>query len=398
MSPGVESVEGNARTAGPLELDSSRRRVAFVVHVMQVAGAEVLVTETVRRLGHAIEPTVFCLDSVGTLGEQLRSEGVDVICLDRRPGLDWGVARRLAREVKRLHVEVVHAHQYTPFFYSALARGLTGNAFRLILTEHGRHYPDVVSPLRRAVNRLVLARQATEINAVCHFSAESLGRVDGFPGRRIAVIENGIQVERYGRPADIASLRAGLGLDSSRRYLTCVARLHPIKDHAMLLRAFARIATSHGDVDLLLAGDGPLRGELEAEANGLGIGSRVKFLGVRRDIPELLAASDVFVLTSVCEAASLTLLEALASGLPVVVTDVGGNPEIVRQGVEGLLVPRGDDSAVAGALGRLLDDPQAAADMGAAGRARALDRYRLETTIDSYHDLYRRLAPRGADR
>jgi glycosyltransferase involved in cell wall biosynthesis len=242
---------------------SSPIRVGLVVHVMQVAGAEVLVAETVRRLRGEVEATVFCLDAVGTLGERLRDEGVDVVCLGRRPGRDWRVGWRLAREARARRVEVLHAHQYTPFFYSALARVFHGGGLRIVLTEHGRHYPDVVRPLRRAVNRLVLDHLADAVNACCEFSAEGLARVDGFSGSRIEVIENGIDLPRYHSSGDRAALRRKLGLDPDRRYVVTVARFHPVKDHAMLLRGFAAAAASRPDVDLLLAGDGPLRPDLE---------------------------------------------------------------------------------------------------------------------------------------
>jgi glycosyltransferase involved in cell wall biosynthesis len=370
-------------------------RVAFVMHVMQVAGAEMLVTETIRRLGGRIAPSIFCLDAVGPLGERLRAEGVDVACFDRRPGRDFGVAARMARALRQRSTDVVHAHQYTPFFYAAIARVLAGGRPRLVLTEHGRHFPDVVSPKRRAANRLVFDRLADAVNAVCGFSARALGRNDGFTGARIEVIENGVEVSRYGRASDRGAALRAAGLDPDRRYIACVARFHPVKDHAMLLRGFARVAAARGDADLLLVGDGPLRADLEAQARALGIAERVRFLGVRRDVPGILGATDVFTLTSVSEAASLTLLEAMASSLPVVVTAVGGNPEIVRDGVDGLLVPRGDDAALASALIGLLDDPARAARLGASGRSRVEERYRLERTVERYGRLYERLAGRA---
>ena len=152
---------------------------------------------------------------------------------------------------------------------------------------------------------------------------------------------------------------------------------------------------AHGDdVDLLLVGDGPLRGELQGLLRQLGMDARVQFLGLRSDVPDILEAVDLFALTSVSEAASLTLLEAMASRLPVVVTAVGGNPEIVRQGKEGFLVPRGNVQAVAAAFLRLLDDPVTATAMGAAGRARVEEHYQLSGTIGCYLELYRRLCPR----
>ncbi len=374
-------------------------RVGFVLHVMQVAGAEVLVLETIRRLGSRIKPTIFCLDAVGRLGEQLRAEGVEVVCLERRPGRDWRLPWRLAREIRRRDIEVLHAHQYTPFFYAALARALVWLKPRLILTEHGRHFPDVVSPLRRAVNRLLLDRLADAVNACCAFSARALCEVDGFAGGRIEVIENGIEPERYQLATDQTALRQRLGLKPERRYVINVARHHPVKDQATLLRGFAVVAGRRDDVDLLLAGDGPGRAGLERQAADLGIAGRVKFLGVRRDVPDLLRAADIFALTSVSEAASLTLLEAMAAGLPVVVTEVGGNPEIVRHGREGLLVPRGDASALAEALGQLLDDPARAMNLGRAGRTRVGRRYRLGRTVEAYGRLYERFChPRATVR
>ncbi|QJW97377.1 glycosyltransferase [Frigoriglobus tundricola] len=369
-------------------------RVAFVVHLMQVAGAEVFVRETIRRLGPRIKPTIFCLDSVGRIGEELIAEGVDLECFGRKPGRDWRVSRELAAAIRRRDIEVVHAHQYTPFFYTALAKPLCGFRPKVILTEHGRHYPDRVSPARRAVNRLVLDRLADAVTACCRFSAEGLTRTDGFAGARIEVIENGIEIDRYGPPADKALAKREVGLEPARRYLIHVARHHPVKDQATLLRGFAQAASTLPDLDLLMVGDGPLREELEALARELRVPERVKFLGIRTDIPELMRAADAFALTSLSEAASLTLLEALASALPAIVTNVGGNPEIVRHEREGLLFPRGDANGCADAISRVFRNPELAARLGAAGRERAVERYQLDRTVEEYFRLYSRLAGR----
>ncbi len=129
-------------------------------------------------------------------------------------------------------------------------------------------------------------------------------------------------------------------------------------------------------------------------AASLGVVNRVKFVGIKQNVADWLRASHLFALTSVSEAASLTLLEAMASGLPVVVTDVGGNPEIVRDGTHGLLFPRGDAEAGAACLRRLLRDGEFAERLGASGRARVAERYQLHQTIDAYYALYRRLARR----
>jgi glycosyltransferase involved in cell wall biosynthesis len=376
--------------------------MGFVLHAMQVAGAEMLVVEIVRRMGGSFEPTIICLDGVGPLGEQLRMDGVEVINLSRRPGKDLRAVWRLARSIRTRGIEVVHAHQYTPFFYAALAKLIVPGQFRLILTEHGRHYPDVVSPRRRFANRWLLGPMADAITGVCQFSVDSLARADGFARQRISVIDNGIVLDRYKvvDACERAETRAHLSLDPGRRYVGNVARFHPVKDQAMLLRAFARVAAARDDVDLLLVGDGPLREMLEEQCRSLGIFARVRFLGVRTDVPDILPALDVFALTSLSEAASLTLLEAMASGLPTVVTAVGGNPELVRDGVDGLHVPRGDECATAHAILHILSDAGLASRMGQAARERVVERYQLDAAVAAYLRLYRDLckSPRARDR
>jgi L-malate glycosyltransferase len=386
-SPG----SGEIQTPLPLPLLTKSIRVGFVMHKMQVAGAEVLVAEMIRQLKGRIEPTIFCLDAIGEIGEQLRDEGVRVVVLNRKPGRDWGVAYRLRDSIREHSIQVVHAHQYSPFFYAALAKILNRGRFKLIFTEHGRHYPDHVSPVRRAVNRLMLDHTADAVNAVCQFAADAVCKVDGFRGNRIEVIENGIDINRYHMLEEIRDAKMALGLDPTRRHVGLIARFHPVKDHPMAIQAFSRVAKQLPDVDLLLVGDGPDRPKMEALVGELDLVNRVQFLGIRRDIPRILQALDLFLLTSVSEAASLTLMEAMAAGRPVVVTEVGGNPEIIRDGQEGFLVPRGDHLAAASKIIHILQNPTQSRMMGQAAWRRARDLYDLNKTIRRYHSLYRRL-------
>jgi len=355
---------------------------------MQVAGAEVLVAETIRRLKPRIEPVVLCLDAVGQLGEQMQADGVPVIAYGRRSGQDFGVARRMARDLRANGTEIVHAHQYGPFFYGALAARLCRPRPKVIFTEHGRHYPDIVGGRRRLFNSLVLSRLVDRVNAVCEFSARSLASIDGFGRCDIEVIPNGIDPPRYAPPANLAEARLGLGLDPCRKYVACVARFHPVKDHETLIRGFARAAAERSDVDLLLVGDGVLRESHKALVDSLGLRDRVKFLGVRSDVASLLQVVDVFAMTSLSEAASITILEAMAAAKPVVVTAVGGNPEIVRDGVDGLLVPRADPAATAAALLRILGDSSLAAALGASGAEHVQTHFQLKRTIDRYWNIF----------
>jgi L-malate glycosyltransferase len=365
-------------------------RVAFVLHTMQVAGAEVLVAETIRRLGRRLEPIIYCLDHVGALGEQMQREGVTVIAFNRQPGIDLGLVRRYASELRRWRPDVLHAHQYTPFFYSALANVVGRPGARVILTEHGRHFPDVMSPKRRLANRLVLSRLATDVNAVCRFSADALAEKDGFDRSRIDIIPNGIDVERYAPVMSREDACRTIGVDPGRRHIMHIARFHAVKDHRTLVEGFALMAADAPHVDLVLVGDGPERASIEALVEARGLRRRVHFLGVRGDVPVVLRAADVFTLPSLSEGASITLMEAMASGVPSVATGVGGMPEVMRDGIDGLLVPRQDPPRLADAFRRLLSDDGLRARMGEAARTRAEVEYRLDLTIERYLALYER--------
>jgi len=399
-----------ARSASPI-------RVGFVMHKMQVAGAEVLVEQIIDRLTGQIEPTVFCLDDVGEIGYRLRDRGIPVIVLGRKPGLDLDVAKKLSDEIKQCGVAVLHAHQYTPFFYSALARLRHGAEAKILFTEHGRHYPDVVSWKRRSANRWLLSRYADVATACCDFSTHALKTIEGFP--KAFTLNNGVDISELaprGDAAEQSQLRDKLGLDQDRPYAACVARFHPVKDHATLVRAWAKVHDALPEAKLLLVGDGEERQNIEDQIGGLeetrnkkretsdrnhdspsamyrsSLAKSISFLGIRDDVGDILRAVNVFTLTSVSEAASLTLLEAMASECPSVVTDVGGNGEHLRQGVDGYLVPRGDDQALADRLTELLSNRDKATTFGRSARQRVQQHFNLADAVDRYARLFRRLA------
>lgn len=371
-------------------------RVGFVMHKMQVAGAEILVKQIIERLAGAIEPTVICLDGIGQLGEQLLDAGTPVITLDRKPGLDWTVARRLAAELQARKIEVVHAHQYTPFFYSAIARARYGAKVKLMFTEHGRHYPDVVSWKRRLINRVLLRRFADVTTACCDFSTLALRTLDGFPAA--FTLRNGVDVSQLpvrGNSSDVKERRGRLGLKPDILYAACVARMHSIKDHATLIRAWKIVARHSATAQLLLIGDGEERASIENQVAMAGLENRVQFWGIRNDVAAILRAVDVFSLTSVSEAASLTLLEAMASGCASVVTDVGGNAEHLRDYKDGFLVPRSDDALLAERLIELLASPSLRSEFGSNARLRVEEHFSLDKAVESYASHYRMLAKRA---
>ncbi len=367
--------------------------IAHVLHRLDRAGAEVLAGDLATQLKGRYRFIFLCLDAVGSLGEQLAQQGLPVIPLGRQPGLDWKVARRIRQQVKAHQISLLHAHQYTPFFYAALSRRL-GSRPPILFTEHGRHYPDQRHPKRVLANRFLL-KPTDRVTAVGRFVKQALVDNEGIPEARIRVIHNGIDPDRF-PPADDRTrrqARAELGLGPDTPVIMQVARFHPVKDHATSIRAFASVVGTFPDARLCLVGDGPKRQEMQQLVETLGLGDRVMFLGVRPDVNQLLPAADVFVLSSLSEGISVTLLEAMATGLPIAATDVGGNGEVVEHEQTGLLSPRGDDAALANHLIALLQDADRRRAMGRAGRQRLLDQFTQPQMHQGYTEIYEQLLP-----
>jgi glycosyltransferase involved in cell wall biosynthesis len=374
-------------------------RIAHVLHRMDLAGAEVLAADLARQLQQRHTFTFLCLDGIGPLGDTLRGEGFTVECVMRRPGLDWRAARALRRLLQTHRIDLIHAHQYTPFFYAALARRGLSHAPPIVFTEHGRHVPDVVSWKRRWANRWLL-RDGDHVTAVSRFVKQALIEHERIAADRIEVIPNGIDPYRFHADAATrAAVRAAWGATDDTVVLLQVARFHAVKDHATALRAFAAMARDAAAARsmLVFVGDGELRKATESLANELGVSDRVRFLGLRRDVPVLLEGADVLVLSSLSEGLPVTVLEAMAARLPVAATRVGGVPEAVEEGVTGLLSDRGDTAGLAANLRRLTDDAGLRANLGRAGRER-VERFFTQTAMHrTYAAVYDRLyRTRGA--
>ena len=378
--------------------DGHQRVIAHVLHRLDLAGAEKLAADLARALCDRFWFVFFCLDGLGPLAEQLSREGFAVESLGRRPGVDLSVARALRDACRAHHVNLIHAHQYTPFFYAALSRARPtryGPLFggpRIVFTEHGRHYPDPRKLSHRIVNHTLL-RRGDRVTAVGKFIKRALVCNEGIPERRIEVITNGI-------PADFASsvaaaarqrVRAAMGLNNDQPVILQVARFHSVKDHATALRAFAAVAQRHTNAVLLLAGDGEQRSDCQRLAAALGVADRVQFLGVRTDVADLMAGADVLCLSSLSEGICVTLLEAMASGLPIAATNVGGNPEVVEHPATGLLSPRQDPEQLAEHLSTLIGDADLRRRMGAAGRQRFIEQFTQARMHQRYAELYREL-------
>lgn len=355
-----------------------------VVHSLAVGGTEMLAVRLATGLLPRYASRMICLDESGPLADRLAAAGLPVDVLGRRPGWDRACARRMRQLQRKSQPAAVIAHQFTPFFYAAWGRGPRLRP-PLAFVEHGRFHPDRPSFARR-VFHLVMLRRRDRVVAVGQSVRQALMRNEGIPGRRIRVIYNGIPVERFRRDEEArCRLRAAWGLSPGDFVVLQVARLDRLKDHPTAIRAAHRLRNE--SLRWLFVGDGPERAAIESEITRLGLQGRVRLLGERRDIPELLSAADAFVLTSISEGIPVTVLEAMAAGLPVAATRVGGLPELVREGETGLLVAPSDPEGVAQALRVIMADRDRAAAWGRAGRKLVEDRF----SESRMHAEYRRL-------
>jgi L-malate glycosyltransferase len=373
-----EPAAGSARGA-------VRPRVAQLVLTLCAGGAERLAIELSRRLADRFGMTVICLEEPGALAETLQASGIDVIAIRRRQGFRPSLARTIA-ELTRAHgIDVLHCQQYSPYVYGSLAR-LLRPSLRVLYTEHGRLGDGPPSPKRKAINPM-LTPLLHGIYAVSHDLRRHM-LAEGFPASRVGVITNGIDVGDPPGAIDRRRARAELLLPSDAVVFGTAARLDPVKDLGTLIDAFAKVRWEMSSARLLILGDGPEREELVRRARVGRVSESVLFAGYRADVRALLPACDVYVNSSVSEGISLTILEAMAAELPVVATGVGGTPEVVCDGENGVLVPARDSDSLARAMLALAGDDNRRHRFAANGRAIVETRFTLDRMIDDYARAY----------
>ena len=370
-------------------------RIAHVVESLEVGGAEhmvVALSRMQRARGH--EVSIACLFREGPLAERAREAGVEVVNCGKRDGLDLAAVRRLRGWLARARPDVLHTHNPVPHYY-AVAASLGRRDGCVINTRHGMG--SAAGNGRR--DRLFrFAMRFTDLGvAVCEAARERFVSLGILPEAKAVTVPNGIDLARF-MPRNTEArqhLLESLGVPGDPFVFGSVGRLDRLKDQATMLRAFALLAAPANGTEggpqnaiLAIAGDGDEREALERERERLGLQGRVFLLGRRDDVPALLAGFDAFVLSSRTEGYSLALLEASASGLPIVATDVGGNGEIVGNERTGLLVPPQDPAALADAMRRVARDPEAGHRMGQAGRAWALANGSLDAMYRRYMNLY----------
>jgi len=270
-----------------------------------------------------------------------------------------------------------------------LSRGLFGRR-PIVFTEHGRHFPDSPDLKRSVVNRLML-RSCDRLIGCGRAVRQALIDNEGLPKSRVEVIYNGVDLKMLSQPSAGARerIRSELGYAATDFVAVLVARLHELKDHQTALRAVDQARQQIPGLRLLLAGDGDQRAAIEQTIQVRGLEQTVTMAGTRNDVADLLAASDVFLLSSISEGIPLTVIEAMAARRPVVSTSVGGLPELVEHGVTGFLASSGDDTSIATFLIELYRRPDLRKDMANVAAQRAVEKFSLDSMLNGYRNVYR---------
>jgi glycosyltransferase involved in cell wall biosynthesis len=370
-------------------MTESRTRlcVLTVIDRMMTSGAEILATQIALGLDRSRFESILCStrSSAPEHVAMARRAGIEVLELERRSKFDVWRWSPLVRLLRSGRVDIVHAHKFGSNLWAAV---LSQFAAVPVLLAHEHTWSFEGKPLRRLIDREVIARRATAFLAVSEADKEKMIDIERIPSKKIRYVPNGIPDQPKG---DRELVRARLGIPADAPVIGTVCALRPQKALHVALQAVASLADGRPDLRFLVVGDGPERARLERDSSVLG--ARAVFLGhvPPAEVPDFVAAMDVLVCSSIFEGTPLAVLEWMAAGKAIVATRVGGIPVLIDDGVEGLLVSPNDSASLGNAIDRLLRDPDERNRLGMAARRRQQTEFRLERTVDVLQHLYESL-------
>jgi len=354
-------------------------RIQYIIATLDRAGAEGQLTALLTRLDRSrFEPHLICLTRGGHHEAALNQAGIPYEILGKSGKADPLAVFRLCKLMKSFKPDILHTWMFTSNAYGRVAGILAGVPVRIAserAVDTWKTWP------YKLIDRL-LAPWTHCIVGNCEAIREFVAKETGADRNKLSVIPNGVDVSLF-------EPKEHIGMEEV--CFCTVGRLAPQKRTDLFIKAISRLNKQKKNVRGIIAGDGPLRGELQKLASKEGIESRVAFLGATEDVPGLLERSDAFILASDWEGMPNVVLEAMAAGLPVVGTAIDGTKEIVKDGETGLLVPADDADALAAAMNELADSVELRSRMGKAGRLRAESKYSMEKMVERYETLYTNL-------
>jgi glycosyltransferase involved in cell wall biosynthesis len=368
--------------------------LVYVINSLGAGGAERFLYDLVRHLDQdRFRAQVLCLYARGQFAAGVEAAGVPVHVLDVKRQVVPANWLALWRRMGGFEADIVHTHLHEASWYGLPAAYLRRVPVRISHLQGAHwHWP----AKQRWVDRA--AETFASITLTCSAAVAEFAHVRlRYPAQKLQVVPNGVDIERFRRLPGREQARRELGLPQESPVLICVGSLAEHKGHIYLFEAMRTVLSEFEDARLLVVGHGAeaRRAELEDLARGMGVAGSVTFLGARDDVPELMAASDAFVLASLREGFGIVFAEAGAAGLPSVGSAIEGVPEVVEDGVGGILVPPADSPALAAALLQLLRDPERRREMGEAARARVLERFDMAAITRRVQNIYVELLASG---
>jgi glycosyltransferase involved in cell wall biosynthesis len=370
-----------------------KKRILHLITQLPTGGAEHLLAAIVRELdGDRYESLVCCIQERGELAALIEAAGVPVVCLERRgKRFSIGTVLALARLMRERQIDLVHCHLYHANLYGRLAARLVG--IPAIATVHNTY-------IRRKWHRSLLNRWLGRgrglVIAVSAEARADVIRHDRLDPQRVLLLPNGIDLTRVDTPLSQAAAKERLGYAADDFVIGCIGRLEEQKGHVNIIRAVGQLLeTAPADLGrrlrLLIVGEGRLRGELERAVAASGLGASVLLAGSRSDVAEILRSLDLYVMPSLWEGLSLAMLEAMAAGLAVIISDVGGAAEVLGDGEFGVRVPPGDVGALAAAITALATNDTERRRLGGAARQRVREAYDLRERVRRLEAIYESL-------
>jgi glycosyltransferase involved in cell wall biosynthesis len=373
-----------------------RITVMNLIGSLQVGGAEQQVVSLAPMFDKRKFKVVVCaMQPGGALRDRLDQAGIEYICINYRIRSYIPTMLRFISLLKREKVDVLHMHMYTAARFGRIA-GLLAGVPVMVTTDHGH------DPWKRwwhiAFDRVLLRYTDLRIG-VSQDVADAIRGCENPPPEKLAMIPNGVDPAKFEVPAtERTRVRTELGITDDVPLVGAVGRFVEPKAFHVLIEAIAKLAATRPDVRLVLVGDGPLRAELERCAADLGVSDRVIFAGMRMDVPSVLAALDVFAMSSISEGLPVVLLEAMASAKPIVVTRVGGIPEVVSDHEDALLVAPNNPLELATAIGALLADHALADRLGKQARTKVVAHYSVAASVRNLERVYQELLAKCKDK
>lgn len=355
---------------------TNKINILHITASLEIGGLEILLLEFLKAFkSERYKISVCVFEENGALIQEFNDIGIEVFPVSKRKGKDYLLPFKLRKLISDKKIDIVHTHNTAPWFYSGIAVSML-KGVHLIHTKHSNLTFDKQLLLKA---EYLLSKKTDFIIADARDVFNFMKNIQKIPETKIRLIFNGVNTEKFTQKQET---------NSNKKIIATIGRLVPIKDQKTLISAFKIISQNIPQAELWLIGDGPLKEELINLTIENGILDKTKFLGSRRDIPDLLKKIDIFALISLSEGLSIGILEAMASGIPVVATRVGGNPEIVEEGVTGFLVPTQSPEELADKILSLIKNADLANSMGSKGRKRVLDFFSIQFMVKQYMALY----------